>query len=252
MRKKIVAGNWKMNLNLQEGVALAKELNDALKAEKPNCDVIICTPFIHLASIANFLDQNVVALGAENCADKEKGAYTGEVSAEMVKSTGASYVILGHSERRAYYHETAEILKEKVNLALANGLKVIFCVGEILEEREANRQNDVVKAQLEGSLYDLTPEQFANVVLAYEPVWAIGTGKTATAEQAEEMHAFIRASIAEKFGKTAAEETSILYGGSCKASNAKELFAKPNVDGGLIGGAALKADSFTGIIDAWK
>lgn len=252
MRKKIVAGNWKMNLNLQEGVALAKELNDALKTEKPNCDVIICTPFIHLASIANFLDQNVVALGAENCADKEKGAYTGEVSAEMVKSTGASYVILGHSERRAYYHETAEILKEKVNLALANGLKVIFCVGEILEEREANRQNDVVKAQLEGSLYDLTPEQFANVVLAYEPVWAIGTGKTATAEQAEEMHAFIRATIAEKFGKTAAEETSILYGGSCKASNAKELFAKPNVDGGLIGGAALKADSFTGIIDAWK
>lgn len=252
MRKKIVAGNWKMNLNLQEGVALAKELNDALKAEKPNCDVIICTPFIHLASIANFLDQNVVALGAENCADKEKGAYTGEVSAEMVKSTGASYVILGHSERRAYYHETAEILKEKVNLALANGLKVIFCVGEILEEREANRQNDVVKAQLEGSLYDLTPEQFANVVLAYEPVWAIGTGKTATAEQAEEMHAFIRATIAEKFGKTAAEETSILYGGSCKASNAKELFAKPNVDGGLIGGAALKADSFTGIINAWK
>lgn len=252
MRKKIVAGNWKMNLNLQEGVALAKELNDALKIEKPNCDVIICTPFIHLASIANFLDQNVVALGAENCADKEKGAYTGEVSAEMVKSTGASYVILGHSERRAYYHETAEILKEKVNLALANGLKVIFCVGEILEEREANRQNDVVKAQLEGSLYDLTPEQFANVVLAYEPVWAIGTGKTATAEQAEEMHAFIRATIAEKFGKMAAEETSILYGGSCKASNAKELFAKPNVDGGLIGGAALKADSFTGIIDAWK
>lgn len=252
MRKKIVAGNWKMNLNLQEGVALAKELNDALKAEKPNCDVIICTPFIHLASIANFLDQSVVALGAENCADKEKGAYTGEVSAEMVKSTGASYVILGHSERRAYYHETSEILKEKVNLALANGLKVIFCVGEILEEREANRQNDVVKAQLEGSLYDLTPEQFANVVLAYEPVWAIGTGKTATAEQAEEMHAFIRATIAEKFGKTAAEETSILYGGSCKASNAKELFAKPNVDGGLIGGAALKADSFTGIIDAWK
>ena len=252
MRKKIVAGNWKMNLNLQEGVALAKELNDALKAEKPNCDVIICTPFIHLASIANFLDQNVVALGAENCADKEKGAYTGEVSAEMVKSTGASYVILGHSERRAYYHETAEILKEKVNLALANGLKAIFCVGEILEEREANRQNEVVKAQLEGSLYDLTPEQFANVVLAYEPVWAIGTGKTATAEQAEEMHAFIRATIAEKFGKIAAEETSILYGGSCKASNAKELFAKPNVDGGLIGGAALKADSFTGIIDAWK
>ena len=252
MRKKIVAGNWKMNLNLQEGVALAKEINEAMTAEKPNCDVVICTPFIHLASVAKELNASLVGLGAENCADKEKGAYTGEVSAEMVKSTGASYVILGHSERRAYYHETAEILKEKVNLALANGLKVIFCVGEILEEREANRQNEVVKAQLEGSLYDLTPEQFANVVLAYEPVWAIGTGKTATAEQAEEMHAFIRATIAEKFGQAAADETSILYGGSCKASNAKELFAKPNVDGGLIGGAALKADSFTGIINAWK
>lgn len=252
MRKKIVAGNWKMNLNLQEGVALATELNAALAADKPNCDVVICTPFIHLASVAAVLDAQTIGLGAENCADKEKGAYTGEVSAEMVKSTGAQYVILGHSERRAYYGETAEILKEKVNLALANGLKVIFCIGEVLEEREADKQNEVVKAQLAGSLFDLTAEQFSNIILAYEPVWAIGTGKTATAEQAEEMHAFIRTTIAEKFGAEAAENVSILYGGSCKPSNAKEIFAKPDVDGGLIGGAALKCADFKGIIDAWK
>lgn len=252
MRKKIVAGNWKMNKNLQEGVALAKELNETLTADKPNCDVVICTPFIHLASVANIIDQNIIGLGAENCADKVSGAYTGEVSAEMVKSTGANYVILGHSERRAYYHETPEILKEKINLALANGLKVIFCIGEVLEERESGKQNEVVKAQLEGSLFDLSQEEFSNIILAYEPVWAIGTGKTATAEQAEEMHEFIRNVIAEKFGNEAAENVSILYGGSCKPSNAKELFAKPNVDGGLIGGAALKAADFKGIIDAWK
>ena len=252
MRKKIVAGNWKMNMNLQEGVALAKELNTMLAADKPACDVIICTPFIHLASVANELNAEVIGLGAENCADKEKGAYTGEVSAAMVKSTGAQYVILGHSERRAYYHETAEILKEKINLALANGLKVIFCIGEVLEERESGKQNEVVKAQLEGSLFDLSKEEFSNIILAYEPVWAIGTGKTATAEQAEEMHAFIRSVIAEKFGAEAAENVSILYGGSCKPSNAKEIFAKVNVDGGLIGGAALKAADFKGIIDAWK
>ena len=252
MRKKIVAGNWKMNLNLQEGVALATELNAALAADKPNCDVVICTPFIHLASVAGVLDAATIGLGAENCADKEKGAYTGEVSAAMVKSTGAQYVILGHSERRAYYGETAEILKEKVNLALANGLKVIFCIGEVLEEREANKQNEVVKAQLAGSLFDLTAEQFSNIILAYEPVWAIGTGKTATADQAEEMHAFIRQTIADKFGAEAAENVSILYGGSCKPTNAKEIFAKPDVDGGLIGGAALKCADFKGIIDAWK
>ena len=252
MRKKIVAGNWKMNKNLQEGIALATELNDILKADKPNCDVVICTPFIHLASVAGIIDQSVIGLGAENCADKASGAYTGEVSAEMVKSTGAGYVILGHSERRAYYGETAEILKEKINLALANGLKVIFCIGEVLEERESGKQNEVVEAQLAGSLFDLTAEQFANIILAYEPVWAIGTGKTATAEQAEEMHAFIRGVIAGKFGAEAAENVSILYGGSGKPSNAKEIFSKENVDGGLIGGAALKAADFKGIIDAWK
>lgn len=252
MRKKIVAGNWKMNMNLQDGVKLAKEINEALAADKPNCGVIICTPFIHLASVAQVLNQDVVALGAENCADKEKGAYTGEVSAEMVKSTGAQYVILGHSERRQYYHETAEILKEKVQLALKNGLKVIFCCGETLEEREANKQNEVVKAELDGSVFNLTADEWKNIVLAYEPIWAIGTGKTATAEQAEEMLAYIRSIVADKYGKEAAEDTTILYGGSCKPANAAELFAKPDIDGGLIGGASLKAADFKAIIDAWK
>jgi len=252
MRKKIVAGNWKMNLNLQEGIALAKELKEALAADKPNCDVVICTPFIHLASVANELEGSVIGLGAENCADKEKGAFTGEVSAEMVKSTGAQYVILGHSERREYYKETPEILKEKVQLALKNGLKVIFCIGETLEEREANKQSEVVKAELEGSVFNLSEEDFRKIVIAYEPIWAIGTGKTATSDQAEEIHAYIRSIVADKYGKAVAEDTSILYGGSCKASNAPELFAKPDIDGGLIGGASLKCADFKGIIDAWK
>lgn len=252
MRKKIVAGNWKMNMNLQDGVALAKEINEALVADKPNCEVIICTPFIHLASVAGVLDSTVVGLGAENCADKAKGAYTGEVSAEMVKSTGAQYVILGHSERRQYYGETAEILKEKVDLALANGLKILFCCGETLEEREAEKQNEVVKAELEGSVFHLDAEAWKNIIIAYEPIWAIGTGKTATSDQAEEMLAYIRSTVAEKYGAEAAEEISILYGGSCKASNAPELFSKPNIDGGLIGGASLKCADFKGIIDAWK
>jgi len=252
MRKNIVAGNWKMNKNLQEGIALAKELNEILAADRPNCDVVICTPFIHLASVTSLVDANLIGVGAENCADKVSGAYTGEVSAEMVVSTGAKYVILGHSERRAYYHETPEILKEKVKLALANGLTPIFCIGEVLEEREAGKQNEVVYAQLAGSLYDLSAEDFSKIILAYEPVWAIGTGKTATAEQAQEIHAYIRSTIAEKYGKEVAENTSILYGGSCKPSNAKELFANKDVDGGLIGGAALKAADFKGIIDAFK
>ena len=252
MRKKIVAGNWKMNMNLQEGVALAKELNEALAAEKLNCDVVVCTPFIHLATVAGILDANTIGLGAENCADKEKGAYTGEVSAEMVKSTGAQYVILGHSERREYYNETPEILKEKVLLALKNGLRVIFCIGESKEQREANKQNEVVKAELEGSVFNLSAEEFQNIIIAYEPIWAIGTGLTATAEQAEEIHAYIRSIVAEKYGNEVADNTSILYGGSCKASNAPELFAKADIDGGLIGGASLKCADFKGIIDAWK
>ncbi|MBQ3930128.1 MAG: triose-phosphate isomerase [Paludibacteraceae bacterium] len=251
MRKNIVAGNWKMNKTLQEGVALATELKEILKNEKPNCEVIIGTPFIHLATVADVIKGSVIKLSAENCADKESGAYTGEVSAAMVKSTGAEYCILGHSERRQYYHETYDILKEKVLLALANGLKPIFCIGELKEEREAGKQNEVVKAQLEGSVFNLSAEDFSKVVLAYEPVWAIGTGLTATSDQAEEIHAYIRSLIAAKYGNEVADNTTILYGGSCKASNAKELFSKPDVDGGLIGGASLKAPDFKGIIDAF-
>ncbi len=251
MRKNIVAGNWKMNKTLQEGLELAKGLDAALKGKKLNCDVIIGTPFIHLASVASSIDTKTIAVAAENCADKESGAYTGEVSAAMVKSTGAEYVILGHSERREYYHETPEILKEKVLLALKNGLKVIFCIGESLAEREANKQNQVVKAELEGSVFNLSAEDFAKIVIAYEPIWAIGTGKTATSDQAEEIHAYIRSCVAEKYGKEVADNTSILYGGSCKASNAPELFAKPDIDGGLIGGASLKVEDFCGIINAF-
>lgn len=242
MRKKIVAGNWKMNETLQEGVELAKEINESLKAEKPNCDVVICTPFIHLASVAQVLDSSVVGLGAENCADKEKGAYTGEVSAAMVKSTGAQYVILGHSERRQYYGETAEILKEKVQLALANGLKVIFCCGETLEEREAEKQNEVVKAELEGSVFNLSAEEWKSIILAYEPIWAIGTGKTATTAQAEEVCKAIRDCIKEVYGGDVAEKIRIQYGGSVNAGNAAELFAEADIDGGLVGGASLKPD----------
>ena len=251
MRKNIVAGNWKMNKTLQEGLELAKGIEAALAGKTPNCDVIIGTPFIHLASVVDAIDTNKIGVAAENCADKASGAYTGEVSAQMVASTGAKYVILGHSERRAYYHETPEILKEKTILALANGLAPIFCIGEVLEEREAGKHFDVVKAQIEESLFNLSAEDFGKIILAYEPVWAIGTGKTATAEQAQEMHAFIRKTIADKYGNEVAENCSILYGGSCKPSNAKELFANKDVDGGLIGGAALEVDSFMGIINAF-
>ncbi|MDL2247932.1 triose-phosphate isomerase [Bacteroides sp. OttesenSCG-928-J23] len=252
MRKNIVAGNWKMNKTLQEGIELVKELKEVLENDKPNCEVVVCTPFIHLASVATILEVSSIGVGAENCADKVSGAYTGEVSASMVASTGAKYVILGHSERRAYYGETAEILKEKTKLALANDLTPIFCIGEVLEEREANKQNEVVYAQLAGSLFDLSAEEFSKIVLAYEPVWAIGTGKTATSEQAQEIHAYIRSLIVEKYGEEVAANTSILYGGSCNPSNAKELFSNPDVDGGLIGGAALKVADFKGVIDGFK
>ncbi|MBQ1176989.1 MAG: triose-phosphate isomerase [Paludibacteraceae bacterium] len=251
MRKNIVAGNWKMNKTLQEGVALANDLKELLAGQTPNCEVIIGTPFIHLATVSELVKDSVIKVSAENCADKAAGAYTGEVSAEMVASTGAEYCILGHSERRMYYGETYEILKEKTLLALANNLKPIFCIGELKEEREANKQNEVVKAQLEGSVFNLSAEDFSKIVLAYEPVWAIGTGLTATSDQAEEIHAYIRSLIAEKYGNEVAENTTILYGGSCKGSNAKELFSKPNVDGGLIGGASLKAADFKEIIDAF-
>ena len=251
MRKNIVAGNWKMNTTLPEGLALAKGLNDALKGKKINCDVVIGTPFTHLACIADAIDTTIIGVAAENCADKDKGAYTGEVSAAMVASTGAKYVIIGHSERRAYYNETPAILKEKVKLALANNLTPIFCIGEVLEEREADKHFDVVDEQISLSLFDLSADDFAKLVIAYEPVWAIGTGKTATAAQAQEIHAYIRKTIAKKYGESIANDTSILYGGSCNAENAKELFSNPDVDGGLIGGASLGVDKFMPIIEAF-
>lgn len=251
MRKNIVAGNWKMNTTLAEGVNLAKDVNEALKGFTPNCDVVIGVPFTHLASVNAVIDSTKLGLGAENCADHKSGAYTGEVSAAMVASTGATYVILGHSERRQYYGETSEILKEKVALALENNLTPIFCIGEVLEERENGSYLEVVKTQIEEALFEMSAEDFSKLILAYEPVWAIGTGKTATDDQAEEMHAFIRNVIAEKYGNEVAENTSILYGGSCKPSNAAQLFAKPNVDGGLIGGASLDAESFMGIVKAF-
>ena len=251
MRKNIVAGNWKMNTTLPEGIKLAEEVNAALKGFSAKCDVVICVPFTHLASINNVIDKELLGLGAENCANHVNGAYTGEVSAPMVASTGATYVILGHSERRQYYGETSETLREKVRLALDNNLTPIFCVGEVLEERENGSYFEVVKCQLEEGLFNLSAEEFGKIILAYEPVWAIGTGKTATDDQAQEMHAFIRKTIEEKYGKEVAENTSILYGGSCKPSNAAALFAKPDVDGGLIGGAALEAESFMGIVKAF-
>ena len=251
MRKNIVAGNWKMNTTLQEGVKLAQEVNEALCGIETKCDVVICTPFTHLASVNNVIDPAKLGLGAENCADHSKGAYTGEVSASMVASTGAKYVILGHSERRQYYGETSETLRDKVALALENGLTPIFCIGEVLEERENGTYNDIVKTQIEEGLFNLSAEDFGKIILAYEPVWAIGTGKTATADHTEDMDAHIRNTIASKYGNEVAENTSILYGGSCKPSNAAELFAKPNVDGGLIGGAALDAPSFMGIVTAF-
>ena len=252
MRKKIVAGNWKMNTTLQEGVALAKAVNEALKDATPKCDVIIEVPFTHLASINAVIDQNKLGLGAENCADHKSGAYTGEVSASMVSSTGATYVILGHSERRQYYGETSETLKEKVALAFENQLTPIFCIGEVLEERENGTYHEVVKKQIEDALFHLSADDFSKIILAYEPVWAIGTGKTATDDQAEDMHAYIRSVIADRYGKEVAENTSILYGGSCKPSNAAQLFAKPDVDGGLIGGASLDSASFMGIVNAFN
>lgn len=251
MRKNIVAGNWKMNTTVPEGVALAKEVNEALAAATPKCDVVVCVPFTHLCPVAAVIDQTRLGLGAENCADHKSGAYTGEVSAPMVASTTAKYVILGHSERRQYYGETAETLREKVALALENGLTPIFCIGEVLSEREDGTFNEVVRRQVEEGLFNLSAEDFGKIVLAYEPVWAIGTGKTATPEQAEDMHAWIRSVIAVKYGAEVAENTSILYGGSCKPTNAAELFAKPDIDGGLIGGAALKCADFMGIVNAF-
>lgn len=248
MRKNIVAGNWKMNKNLQEGVAFAQELQVALENCKANCDVVISTPFIHLASVSAAIDTKKIGVAAQNCADKASGAYTGEVSAAMVASTGANFVILGHSERRSYYGETDEILKEKVKLALENGLTPIFCIGETKDEREANKHFEVVKSQIEKALFELSAADFGKIVLAYEPVWAIGTGLTATSAQAQEIHAFIRKTLVDKYGQEVADNTSILYGGSANGSNAKELFSCPDIDGGLIGGASLDVAKFIDVI----
>ncbi len=252
MRKNIVAGNWKMNKTLQEGLDFSNELKELLKDKTLKCEVVIGTPYIHLSEVAKTVEGSKINVAAQNCANKESGAYTGEISASMIASTGANHVILGHSERRAYYNETAALLKEKVALALANNLTPIFCIGEVLEERESGKHFEVVATQLKESLFDLSKEDFSKIVVAYEPVWAIGTGKTASPEQAQEIHAFIRETIAEKYGKEVADNTSILYGGSCNAGNAKELFSNPDVDGGLIGGASLEPDKFLPIIEAFN
>ena len=247
MRKNIVAGNWKMNTTVPEGIELAKAVV-ARSAEVPaEVKLIVATPFTHLVPVAAVVKGTVVGLSAENCADHAKGAYTGEVSADMLVSAGCEYTILGHSERRQYYGETDAKLVEKTKLALGAGLKVILCVGENLDEREAGKHFDVCEGQIKNVLYNFTAEDMKSIIVAYEPVWAIGTGKTATAEQAEEIHAFIRKVVREKFGAEVADDLTILYGGSCKPSNAKELFAQPDIDGGLIGGAALKADDFIAI-----
>ncbi len=254
MRKLIVAGNWKMNTSVAEGVELAKKVSEYtvsknLPAQK---QVVIAPPFTHLAPIAQVINADKVILAAQDCAATTNGAYTGEVSASMLKGLGVKAVILGHSERRQYFKENSEILLKKIKLALAEGLDIIFCIGETKEQREAgaNLYNNVIKAQLVDTVFTLTPEEFKKVIIAYEPVWAIGTGLTATPEQAQDIHAMIRKAIADNFGQDVADDTTILYGGSCKPSNAAEIFAKKDVDGGLIGGASLKADDFAKLIDA--
>ena len=250
MRKKIVAGNWKMNTLPAEGVELAKGVV-AGRGEVCSCvNFIVCPPFTHLAMVAEALKGSDVALGAQDCATEAKGAYTGEIAASMIAALGCKYVILGHSERRQYYGETSETLNKKMAQAYANGLTPIYCVGENLEEREAGKHFDVVKAQIEEVVYNLTEEQYKNLVIAYEPVWAIGTGKTATADQAGEVCEAIRAVIRKLYGARVARSVTIQYGGSMNAKNARELLAQPDVDGGLIGGASLKAPDFVEIINA--
>ena len=234
---------------MQEGIALAKEVNNVVNTS--NVQVILGAPFIHLTEVVKLTTNKAVGVAAQNCAAEASGAFTGEVSAAMVKSTGANYVILGHSERRGYYGETSEILNKKVALALANGLTPIYCCGEALDIREKGEENTFVINQLVETVFNLSEEDFKKIVIAYEPIWAIGTGKTATSDQAEDMLKTIREAIAAKFGNAVAEETSILYGGSCNAKNAQELFSKPNIDGGLIGGASLKAEDFNAIVKSF-
>ena len=249
MRKKIVAGNWKMNTLLKEGMELARAVEKLEKEKTSDAIVIISPPFTHLSKV-NELTNNV-KLGAQDCSSEESGAYTGEISPAMLSSCGVEYVIIGHSERRSYHHEDNELLNKKVKLALSQGLKPIYCCGEVLEERESGRLFDVVRDQITVGLEGLTAEEMGRVVIAYEPVWAIGTGVVATPDQAQEMHKFIRDLLVELYGSQVAGDMAILYGGSCKPSNAQELFANPDVDGGLIGGAALKAEDFLAIVNAY-
>lgn len=249
-RQQIVAGNWKMNKDLADGKALA----EAVAAKAPVADVtlILGTPYIHLSAVAAVLDGvEGVHLSAQNCHQEESGAYTGEISAGMLKSVGAEYVILGHSERREYFGEDEALLAAKVDKALEHGLLPIFCCGEKLDIREAGTHEALVQKQLEGSVFHLSAEDFGKIVIAYEPVWAIGTGRTASPEQAQDMHGAIRKMISDKYGAEVADATTILYGGSCKPGNAKELFSQPDVDGGLIGGASLKADDFIAIANSF-
>ncbi len=249
MRKKVVAGNWKMNLTLEEGKALASEVVNIIDDElTDDVQIIVGTPFIHLSAVSQLLAGSTkVALAAQNCSEHLSGAYTGEISASMLKSVGVEYVILGHSERREYFGEGDELLAKRTDVVLEHSMTPIFCCGEPLEIRESNRQNEYVAQQIQNSLFHLSAEQLQKTIIAYEPIWAIGTGKTASAEQAQEMHAFLRSTLAEKYGKEVADNISILYGGSCKPGNAKEIFAGADVDGGLIGGASLKARDFVDI-----
>ena len=249
MRKNIVAGNWKMNKTFDEADELVSQIIELLETKElgENTRMILCPPFPYLEMCTDYSNESYFSVGAQNVNDNEKGAYTGEVSAPMLASMEVEYCIVGHSERRAYYGETDAIVARKVDQLLKNDIRPIVCCGEVLEEREAGKQFDVVKRQITDGLFHLDAEAFGQVVIAYEPVWAIGTGKTATPQQAQESHAVIRGLIAEKDGKEVADNTSILYGGSCKPSNAKELFANPDVDGGLIGGASLQAEDFVNI-----
>ena len=252
MRKKIVAGNWKMNLDYASGISLFSEIVNMVRDEKKGDQIaIICSPYIHLNSLAK-LGGDVVKIGAQNCHQNESGAFTGEISAGMVKSVGCEYVIIGHSERRQYFAESNELLATKTIKALESGLCPIFCIGETLDERNNGSYFEVLKTQLEQGVFGLSADDFAKIVIAYEPVWAIGTGLTATSEQAQEVHAYIRKEIAAKYSNETSENTTILYGGSCNPKNAAELFAQPDIDGGLIGGASLKSRDFVDIVKAFN
>ncbi len=251
MRSKIVAGNWKMNKDVAASKELANDLVAGLNGKTlNNTRVVVAPTFVNLTSVKEVVEGSVVEVAAQNMHQEKSGAYTGEISGEMLTSIGLKSVVLGHSERREYFGESDALLAEKVNAALANGLEVIFCFGEVLEDRKSGNHFSVVESQISNALFHLDATAWKNIVLAYEPVWAIGTGETATAEQAQEMHAFIRKIIAEKYDADLAQGVSILYGGSCKPGNAKEIFSKEDVDGGLIGGAALQAEDFIAIIEA--